>query len=111
MTEIPSSAFSTRAAFKASSLCLTLASATLFFAQYAAASNQQAAANFSQADANSDGALTPSEFKVFMDLNAAHGIGRAQQVRDRNLYGRAFGRLDANRDGLLTTPELQNARR
>ncbi|MTI06660.1 hypothetical protein E1180_14155 [Roseibium denhamense] len=64
-----------------------------------------------QADGNGDGALTPAEFKAFIDLNAAHSIGRAQTVRDRNLYGRAFGRLDANGDGKVTGAELQSAGR
>lgn len=111
MTEKLFSALSLRSGLKCLSFGLVLASAPVVLSQDAAATSQQAAVNFVEADANGDGALTFVEFKAFMDLNAAHGIGRAQMVRDRDLYDRAFGRLDANSDGKVSSAELQNAGR
>ncbi|MDX5595715.1 hypothetical protein [Pseudovibrio sp. SPO723] len=90
-------------------LSLALALTLITFSQGVSASTEQTATNFMQADANGDGALTRGEFKTFIDLNASFNIGRAKMVRDRGLYDRAFGRLDANGDGLVSSVELQNA--
>lgn len=68
---------------------------------------EQMAANFMQADANADQALTLSEFTTLIDLNAAGGIGRASMLKRSGRYGMAFGRIDANGDGLITTDEMQ----
>lgn len=111
MFEKPQFAISPTSCVKLAVLCTALVALSLVQAQNASASNQQAAANFIQADGNGDGALTPGEFKTFIDLNATHGIGRSQMVRDRNMYGRAFGRLDTNGDGKITAAELQSAGR
>ena len=63
--------------------------------------------NLQQADANGDKALNYKEFVTFIDLNAADNIGRASMVKSRNLYSRAFKRLDKNRDGKITRAEIK----
>ncbi len=68
---------------------------------------EQAAANFMQADADGDSALTLSEFTTLIDLNAESGIGQAAMIQRMGRYGMAFGRLDGNGDGLITTDEFQ----
>lgn len=70
------------------------------------ASQEKAAANFLQADSNSDGALSASEFRTFIDLNAADNIGRAGTIKRRGAYQLAFSRLDSNRDGQVTPSEI-----
>lgn len=66
--------------------------------------------NFQQADVDSDGKLTRAEFRNFINANADDDIGRASTVRRFGAYDRAFGRLDANKDGEITTQELAAAR-
>lgn len=68
---------------------------------------EQLAANFMKADANGDRALTLSEFTTLIDLNADSGIGRAGAIRRSGRYKMAFGRVDQNGDGLITTAEMQ----
>ena len=68
---------------------------------------EQVAENFRQADANGDGALTLSEFRTLIDLNAEDGIGRAGMVKRFGRYGQAFGHIDANGDGLVTQEEMR----
>ena len=70
------------------------------------AAKEQAAANFMQADADADGALTLSEFTTLIDLNAQHGIGRAAMIRRFGKYSTAFGRIDTNADGFVTPEEM-----
>ena len=62
--------------------------------------------NLQQADANGDKALNYKEFVTIIDLNSANNIGRASMVKSRNLYLRAFKRLDKNRDGKITRAEI-----
>lgn len=62
--------------------------------------------NFRQADANKDGQLVYAEFATFIDLNAADGLGNAARVSSRGLHARAFERVDANGDGIVTPEEL-----
>lgn len=62
--------------------------------------------NLQQADANGDKALNYKEFVTIIDLNSANNIGRASMVKSRNLYSRAFKRLDKNRDGKITRAEI-----
>jgi len=71
------------------------------------AQKEQAKANFVEADADADGALTLSEFTTLIDLNASHGIGRAATVKRFGRYDVAFGRADGNGDGLVTPEEMQ----
>ena len=46
----------------------------------ASESNELAAENYRQADANGDGVLAYEEFASFIDLNAADGLGNASRV-------------------------------
>lgn len=74
---------------------------------WAAESQENAVAeNFIQADANADGALSIAEFNALIDLNAADGIGRAAMIKRMGKQSVAFGRLDANSDGVVTTDEI-----
>ena len=66
----------------------------------------QVRANFREADADGDGALTRREFATLIDLNAQHEIGRARQIARLDRYDLAFGRADANADGGVTLEEL-----
>ena len=88
---------------------LTLAALITFSAQaeMSNAEKQKLAQNVLEADGNDDGALTRNEFKRLIDLNAADKLGRAEQIRSRGLYDRAFQRLDGNGDGFLTRQEMQ----
>ncbi len=69
---------------------------------------EKAAANFRLADANSDNALSKSEFTAFIDLSAASNLGRAGLVKKNRRYDTAFSRADANGDGAVTPAELTN---
>lgn len=73
------------------------------------ADTAQARQNFAIADVNNDLKLNPAEFKRYINLNADHNIGRAATVRRVGAYGKAFSRLDANGDGLVTRPEIKAA--
>lgn len=64
------------------------------------------AENFMEADVDADGALTLSEFTALIDLNAADNIGRARIVQRMGRQETAFGRLDADGDGLVTPEEI-----
>ncbi|MEM7057145.1 MAG: hypothetical protein AAF557_06125 [Pseudomonadota bacterium] len=75
-------------------------------ASAAGSQQEKVAENFLQADSNADGALTLAEFTALIDLNAADGIGRANMVKRMGRQSMAFGRIDANSDGLITTEEL-----
>lgn len=70
---------------------------------------EQAKANFIQADVNQDLVLDFREFTEFVNLNAEHGIGRAGMIRRFGMHSRAFGKLDTNRDGIVTPEELAAA--
>ena len=70
------------------------------------AQRAQAQANFQAADVNQDQVLDASEFKTFINLNADHNLGRASMIRRFGLYGRAFGTVDANADGVVSKQEI-----
>jgi Ca2+-binding EF-hand superfamily protein len=70
---------------------------------------KQAQANFKMANVSSTGQLTPAEFKTFIDLNAAAQIGRAPKIKANNAYDRAFGKVDANKDGKVSWDEYLKA--
>jgi len=89
------------------SLSVGLAVATATHHSHAAETDQEkAAANFQLADANSDDALSKSEFTTFIDLNAAAKLGRAELIRKNRRYDTAFSRADANGDGAVTRAEM-----
>lgn len=86
----------------------TLFAASLAMALPAAAQDAELGAeNYRQADANSDGVLAYAEFATFIDLNAADGLGNAARVSSRGMHARAFARVDANGDGMVSPQELQ----
>lgn len=70
------------------------------------AQREQVRANFREADADGDGALTSAEFTRLIDLNAQYDIGRAKLIARLDRYDVAFGQADANADGGVTREEL-----
>ena len=68
-------------------------------------------ADFAAADRSADGALDVGEFRAFIDLRANAGFGRAARVRSMGMQDRVFARIDADRDGRLTTEEFVAMRR
>ena len=84
-------------------------SAGVAVAQLAPAALEAANANFTQANASGSGALTAAEFKAFIDLNAAAGIGKAAKIKSFGAYGKAFSGVDADKDGLVTWAEYVRA--
>lgn len=78
-------------------------------AQLALEALKQAQANFTTANASNTGALTLAEFTTFIDLNAAAQIGRAPKIKANSAYDRAFGRVDADKDGKVTWDEYVQA--
>lgn len=89
------------------SMAVGLAVATATHHAHAAETDQEkAAAIFKLADANSDDALSKSEFMTFIDLNAAANLGRAGLIKKNRRYDTAFSRLDANKDGAVTRAEM-----
>ncbi len=72
-------------------------------------SRAQARANFVKADINQDRHLDYAEFKIFINLNADHNIGRASMIRRFNAHDRAFLRVDLDRDGRISPAELSEA--
>lgn len=95
-----------RAAAIAAALALSAGAA---IAQLSPAAFQAAEANFKQANASATGALTAAEFKAFIDLNAAAGIGKAAKIKSFGAYDKAFAGVDADKDGLVTWDEYLRA--
>ena len=71
----------------------------------------KARANYIAADKNKDSKLSKAEFRAFINANAKDGLGRAGMVKRFGAYDKAFKRLDANKDGQITKPELAAARK
>ncbi|MEM7776144.1 MAG: hypothetical protein AAF732_11095 [Pseudomonadota bacterium] len=67
---------------------------------------EQAKANFIQADVNQDQHLDLGEFTTFINLNADHGLGNTAMIRRLGLHSRAFSKVDANGDGVVSADEL-----
>ena len=63
-------------------------------------------ANFTAADADTDEALTPDEFIVFINANAAAKFGKAPKIKRFGAYERAFSRVDADEDAQVTWAEF-----
>lgn len=66
---------------------------------------------FRASDANGDEQLTLSEFRTFIQYMASAGAPLSQRIQQFGAYGIAFGRVDANGDGLATPQELRDAER
>ena len=78
-------------------------------AQLAPEALKIAEANFKQANASANGALTAQEFKAFIDLNAAASIGKAAKIKSYNAYDKAFTGVDADKNGTITWDEYVKA--
>lgn len=63
-------------------------------------------ANFKAADADSNGSLTPTEFKALIDANAESEIGRAAMIKRFGAYERAFNAADQDGDGSVAWSEI-----
>lgn len=61
---------------------------------------------FMTADKNADTMLDQGEFKTFIDLIATSGKPVAAKLKASGRYGMAFGRIDKDKNGLLTPTEL-----
>lgn len=61
---------------------------------------------FMAADKNGDTKLDAAEFKTFIDGLAAAGNPMAGKIKGAGRYGLAFGRIDKDKNGLLTPAEL-----
>lgn len=61
------------------------------------------------ADANQDGYLALSEFKIFVRAMAKSGQPTAQTIRIFGAYKFAFAIVDANKDSLASPQELRSA--
>ena len=94
-------------------LGLTVALATTAIVSNAAAAKkltrQQQVDAFLRADKNKDEVLSRAEFKSFMKDLARLGQPTAKRVKFWGVYGMAFNRVDANKNGLLEPRELERA--
>ena len=66
----------------------------------------QVQTNFKTADVDNNDQLNLAEFKIFINLNADQNLGQAISVRRFGIYTKAFKKLDANGDGILTKHEI-----
>lgn len=66
----------------------------------------QVQTNFKTADVDNNDQLNLAEFKIFINLNADQNLGQAISVRRFGIYNKAFKKLDANGDGILTKHEI-----
>jgi len=90
-----------------SAIAAVLATGIVADARADEAAKNLAAENYMQADANGDSALTLAEFTTLINLNAEDGLGKAHMIKRMGRYSMAFGRIDANSDGLVTPEEMQ----
>jgi hypothetical protein len=84
---------------------LAVAAAGAALAQLSPEALKQAEGNFKAANASASGSLTVAEFKAFIDLNAAAGIGKAAKIKSFGAYDKAFNGVDANKDGVVSWDE------
>jgi Ca2+-binding EF-hand superfamily protein len=62
--------------------------------------------NFKTADVDRNDQLNLAEFKIFINLNADQNLGQAVSVRRFGIYNKAFKKVDANGDGIVTKHEI-----
>jgi EF hand len=65
---------------------------------------------FIKADVNSDRKITPGEFRMLIEELVATGSEKAISVKKWGVYGYAFKRIDADKNGMITPAELQAQR-
>ena len=65
---------------------------------------------FIKADANGDRKIAPDEFRTLIAELVAIGSEKAISVKKWGVYGYAFKRIDADKDGMITPAELQAQR-
>ena len=66
----------------------------------------QVQTNSKTADVDNNDQLNLAEFKIFINLNADQNLGQAISVRRFGIYTKAFKKLDADGDGILTKHEI-----
>lgn len=66
----------------------------------------QVQTNFKTADIDKNDQLSMAEFKIFINLNADQNLGQAVTVRRFGIYTKAFKKVDANGDGIVTKHEI-----
>lgn len=64
---------------------------------------------FKGADHDSDGALTRSEFRIFIEAMADQGEPTAQFIRTFSMHSIAFTEVDRDRDGYARPFEISEA--
>jgi Ca2+-binding EF-hand superfamily protein len=82
----------------------------VFAPDFAFAYSQAEKNAFIKADANSDRKITPGEFRTLIEELVATGSEKAISVKKWGVYGYAFKRIDADKDGMITPAELQAQR-
>lgn len=87
-----------------------LAVLSSFTPEMAAAYSQGEKNAFITADANGDRKITPGEFPTLIAELVAIGSEKAISVKKWGVYGYAFKRIDADKDGVITPAELQAQR-
>ncbi len=75
----------------------------------AAQYEDESVAAFLAADANGDEHLDLAEFRTFVGILADSGAPMSIRIRNFAAYRIAFGRVDANNDGLASPQELRAA--
>jgi Ca2+-binding EF-hand superfamily protein len=94
----------------ASSTVLVATALVLCTADMALAYSQAEKNAFIKADANGDRKIAPHEFRTLIAELVAAGSEKAISVKKWGVYGYAFKRIDADKDGLITPAELQAQR-
>lgn len=67
--------------------------------------------NFKHVNASGSGKLNASEFRAFIDKNAADHLGSSVLIAGRKAYDRAFRAADADRDGYVSWSEFVRIQR
>ena len=69
--------------------------------------NPNSAEHFPMADSDENNALSLAEFEAFVELEAEDSVGKSKRIKQFGAYERAFGVLDANKDGSVTLAEIE----